>query len=484
MSYSKILVALDGSPRSDYAAQAALDIAATSSGCELLACHAYAAKLHFNRFEAMEKGLPDKYQAEEQLETLRKTHDDLIENGLELISDSYTREICLRAESRGVRYRSLLPEGKNYTRLLDAARGEKAGLVVLGSSGMGETPDGLLGSVAERMLLYLKGADVLLVKNSRSLRNRPVVVGIDGSEASYHAFQKALSIAESLGIELIAVAVYDPFFHATVFKKIADVLPPKDQEKFNFTAQEKLHDEIIDDGLEKVYRDGLKKAELLALAHGTQIKTEMLEGKVYDQICHYAALKNAGLVVIGRHGLHREEPALLGSNSNQICRIAAANVLVAVPGEEKLELPQLRSDSEPLPWSAEAEKALGHVPEFIRARAKQMIAEYARTHGHREVTAELVAQVRNRLGMGRPAKTDGTAQPNAGSTDETAADAIRVILRTSRNSTPDFHRKIAAHKIRGQVLRTGDRFINCIVVSTEPESPVRITAETVIEFVK
>jgi nucleotide-binding universal stress UspA family protein len=471
-------------PRSDAAAQAALALAFAESGCELISCHAYAAKLHFDRFEAMEKGLPDKYQEETQLDHLRKTHDDLIENGLELISDSYTRDIGRRAGELGIKHIAMLPEGKNYVKILESVERGKADLVILGSSGLGETPDCLLGSVAERVLLHSNNSDIMLMKGRWDVRNKPIIVGVDGSNESYHALNKALDLSGKLGCEVIAVAVYDPFFHSTVFRKIADVLPPKDQEKFNFTAQEKLHDEIIDDGLEKVYRDGLDRAVLFARERGIEIKTDMLEGKVYTQICHYAALKNAGLIVLGRHGLHREKPALIGSNTNQICRLSMINVLVTVPSAEKLVIPYLQNAREPLEWTQEAARALEHIPEFVRTRAQWTIEEYARTHGYGRVTEEVVTAVRSTLGMGRQEPPDVGGQPGADTSDENAPDARRVVFRNEKKRAPAFHRMMAESKVRGAIVKTGDRIMNYIIVSTEPQGPVRVTADTKLDYEK
>ncbi|WP_243670379.1 universal stress protein, partial [Methanoculleus chikugoensis] len=55
-----------------------------------------------------------------------------------------------------------------------------------------------------------------------NLKNRPVVVGVDGSDASYAALHRAATIAAAFDAPLEAVAVYDPFFHAGVFPVIAD----------------------------------------------------------------------------------------------------------------------------------------------------------------------------------------------------------------------------------------------------------------------
>ncbi|WP_320129849.1 universal stress protein [uncultured Sphaerochaeta sp.] len=479
MKYQKLLVALDGSPRSDLAAESALNITGKNPDAILFACHVYAAKLHLDRFQAMENGLPEKYQDTEQLSNLQKTHDDLIGNGLGLISDSYTKDICAMSIKQGTDCKSMLLEGKNYAELLKTIVQQQIDLVVLGSCGMGETPEHSLGSVAERLLLHTFDADILLMKKKWKLKGRPIVVGIDGSEASYHALYKALDIASAFDAKVIAVAVYDPFFHSTVFKAIAQVLPPKDQEKFNFTAQEKLHDEIIDKGLEKVYREGLEKAVKISEKEGVKIQTEILEGKVYEQILHFASLKNAGLVVVGRHGLHCEEPALIGSNTHHLCRMLEGNVLVTVASKEEIMIPKTEKNVVIIKWTEEAKNAIVNIPEFVRSRAEWTIEEYAKGKGLHEVTEEIVREVQQKMGMG-----GGSAHTNSELNSKDAAQATKVIFRKVKKMAPDFHRHILESKVQGQLLSVGDKILTYIVLHTEPESPVRVGTNTIIEFEK
>ena len=483
MTYQNILVAVDGSVRSDFASQAALSIAACDPQSTLIACHAYAAKLHFDRFEAMEDGLPDQFQDEENLNHLQKTHDDLIGNGLELISDAYTKELCIFAHSQGIKCKNSCPEGKNFKEVLNIIKQENIQLAVLGSSGQGEIGDNCLGSVAERILMYEPSSDILLMKKHWNLKNRPIIVGIDGSQAAYQALNKALDLTEAYHTSLIAVAVYDPFFHASVFKTIADVLPVEDQEKFNFTAQEKLHDEIIDKGLEKVYRDGLEKAKKIAESRKTDIEIKVLEGKVYAQLMHYAALKNAGLIVMGRHGQHYEAPSLIGSNTHQLARLANNNILIVAESKEAIEIPELEKKVTELTWSNDAGQAISNIPEFVRKRAKWTIEEYAREKGISTVTKDIVNEVQQKIGMGSRSNTVNDQNENHNSNDQPSINkAIKVVFRKTKKMAPNFHRHMVQEQVLGKIVKIDDVISVYTIHATEPTGSVLIDEQTIIEF--
>ena len=196
-------------------------------------------------------------------------------------------------------------------------------------------------------------------------------------------FNTAVNLAKLVSGELHGVAVYDPYFHLGVFKTISGSLPEKDKQRFDFPAQEKLHDEIIDQGLEKIYASGVNQAALYARSLGMDMQTKVLAGKVYPQIHHYAALTNAGLVVIGRWGLHRQEGSLIGSNSHNLARLINCNLLITGSNDHPIILPEEIKpvDCQEIPWTAEAEERLKRIPPFARRMAQRVIIERAREQG-------------------------------------------------------------------------------------------------------
>lgn len=396
--YQQIFVGVDGSPCSDMAEEAALAFAAATGGGRCTGCHIYAARMHRQRFEDMEPGLPERYQEEEQLDSLRETHDDLISGGMALISDAYLAPLAAKAAARGIPFEAITAEGRGYVEILRLIQEQRPDLVVLGATGHGQTPEVPLGSLAERVLLYGSASDLLLVRRPWNLKGRPIVVGVDGSDAGYAALHRAATIAAAFGAPLEAVAVYDPYFHAGVFPVIADVLPEEAQRRFDFPAQERLHDEIIDRGLEHLYRRNLERGAALARTLGAPIDTAVIAGRVCPQVHHYAAARGAGLLVLGRHGLHREEVSCIGSNAMNLARMSTTNVLITAPSETPVMVPDLPSDV--IPWTEEAEEILSRMPPSVWPMARLAVEEHARTRGLSRVTEDTVRDVARRIGMG------------------------------------------------------------------------------------
>ena len=239
--FDDILVALDASPHADRALAEALRLVKPDGGT-ITGIHAYAAAMHDRRFKQMEGGLPERYLEEEEMMYQRDVHDSLITRGLNIISDSYhdvAAEACEKAE---LPFHRLSPEGKNYARIVEAASSGNYDVLTLGALGLGAVPGSLIGTVCERVVRR-SPIDTLVIKDSnRSIGDGPIVVGIDGSELSNGALMTALDIGRRLGVEVHAVAAYDPYYHYVAFNKIAGVLSDEAGKVFRFKEQEQLHE--------------------------------------------------------------------------------------------------------------------------------------------------------------------------------------------------------------------------------------------------
>ena len=398
--YERILVALDGTPWSDMAMNAAVSLAKSFNGVTMVGCHVYGAQMHRTRFEQMESGLPDRYQEEKELTRLRGAHEDLITDGMQIISDAYLAPLYALTEKEGIQFKGATPEGRNYVEILKVSKKEEIDLLILGAQGHGNVPEATLGSTAERILTHSLHSDVLLMKTPWNISKQPILVGVDGSQSSYNALIRAATIAAKTGSSVKAVAVYDPYLHSGVFTNIAGVLPPEKQEKFNFTAQEKLHDEIIDDGLEHLYRENLKQGITLAKELGVEVEYDVLSGKVYPQLHHHATSISAGLVVVGRWGIHQEPPTLIGSNAHNLARICTTNLLVVSPPTQKISLPEKEVEPQ-MKWTDGALRILERIPSFARTMAKAAIEKKASEAGHEIVDENLVNKVAENMGMNK-----------------------------------------------------------------------------------
>jgi nucleotide-binding universal stress UspA family protein len=274
--YKKIYVPVDNSTYSNYSIDLGVFIA-EKMGSHVTASHVYSATLHDRRFKDMEAGLPDSYKAEERLNRSRRVHNSLIEEGLRLISNAYLDVFEKKCDKKGLSCSRKLMEGKNWFELVKDIRSSRYDVVVIGIQGLGAVNGSFIGSVCERIMRNVN-ADILAVKNEREIDGR-IVVAIDGSNRSLLALSKALELSNLFNVSVETVSVYDPYFHTVAFKSLVGVLSREAGEKFKFREQEKLHDEVIDKGLKKVYEGYLDKAADLGKKMGVAVQTTLLSGK-------------------------------------------------------------------------------------------------------------------------------------------------------------------------------------------------------------
>jgi nucleotide-binding universal stress UspA family protein len=405
VSMRRVLVGLDASEHANQALAEATRLAASAGGT-VTGIHAYAAKLHDRRFRQMEGGLPARYRDESELERQRAVHDSLITRGLGIIGDSYhdaAEQVC---DAAVVPYRRLSPEGKNYRRIVEAAASGEFDLVVLGALGLGAVPDSSIGTVCERVTRR-SPIDVLVIRDQRrALGDGPMVVGIDGSPQSFGALKTAIYIGRRIGAPVHAVAAYDPYFHYVAFRRIAGGLSEEAGRVFRFKEQEKLHEEIIDDGLAKIYASHLEIARVVAREDGVEIVTELLDGKPYQAIAGYLAKVGASLLLVGKTGIHADPELDIGGNSENLLRLVPCHVWI---GTATHTPPRDAVARETIVWSAEAEQKIARVPETVRNMVRMVILRHAQEQGHTVITSALVDQATARFCPGH-----GKANGNGG----------------------------------------------------------------------
>lgn len=416
---TRILVALDASDHANRAVVEAARIAAAAGG-SLTGIHVYAAKLHDRRFRQMEGGLPARYREEAELERQREVHDSLITHGLQVIGDSYhdaAQQVC---QAGGIAYRRLSPEGKNYRRLVEAAASGEFDLLILGARGLGATPGAMIGSVCERAVRR-SPIDALVIRDHRrQLADGPLVVGIDGSPQSFGALRTALALGRRLGAPVHAVAAYDPYFHYVAFRRIADGLSEEAGRVFRFKEQEKLHEEIIDDGLAKIYASHLEVARAVARMEGVEIVTALLDGRPYQVIARYLADTGASLLFVGKTGIHADPDLDIGSNTENLLRVAASHLWIGTA----THTPPLDAVArETITWSTEAEQKIARVPESVRAMVHMVILRYAQKHGHTVVTSAVVDEATARFCPGHGGTNGHDARVRPGTSEAAADDA-------------------------------------------------------------
>ena len=386
--YEKIYVPLDNSDHSNAAIEVAIRLA-KSTQAKLVGTHVYAARMHDVRFKQMEYTLPEEYQHEQELERQRKIHDSLITRGLQLISDSYLDVMKTACDNAGLPFEYKTFDGKNWECLVDDVAESDYDLVIMGALGMGAVKDSMVGSVTDRVVRRIR-VDSLVVRDTHPFRDNAsdrIVVAIDGSPQSFAGLRTAIELGNAFGKQVEAVSVYDPYLHYAMFNGIVDVLSAEASKIFRFKEQEQLHEEIIDTGLAKIYESHLRVAQTVARDEGVEIKTTLLDGKAFKKVLQYVRQDPPWLLVIGRIGVHSAAQMDIGSNSDNLLRLAPVSVLLS----SRTYVPPVDMQAEAsVAWTEEAEARMEKVPAAFRAITRTAICRYAMERGHSVISSSII----------------------------------------------------------------------------------------------
>ena len=472
--YREVLVPVDNSRESDAAVERAIEICRRSDG-RITGTHVYAARLHDVRFRQLEVGLPAQFQEPAEIKRQRKIHDKLIEKGLQLISDSFLDQVDLRCKEADVPLTRQLLEGINFEELVKEANGGRgrlpsligfdpniadkydggervrsdvrmgedgrllaedeeqdeklAGsserdydLVVIGAHGLGRQHYSQLGGVVGRALRGIR-KDVLVVRDDRPLEGGAFMVCVDGSAYGYKGMRVALELARRYGAKLYVGSAFDVEYHHVVFHNIKDVLSVQASKVFKFEEQEELHNNIIDKGLLRLCQANIKRAEVMAREFpDVEVETQILIGKPFQVVLQWAEEVEPSLLVLARHGSHRIEGTEIGSQAENLVRLARGNVLLIGTTEVRPEeIPWIEEDGEKgLEWAPEAEVRILRVPPFALGIARKAVEEYVLEHyGPGSVYAAAFVDE----GYGRLAERDAAAGEDGAAGGNGAASA-------------------------------------------------------------
>lgn len=392
-SYQHILLAVDSSDHANRGTTEAFRIAG-HYGSAVTGTHVYAAKLHDIRFRQMEGGLPEQFREEQELERQRDVHDDLITKGLSIITDSYLDQAEQLANENDISFQRRGLEGKNYRELTRETNSGKYDLLVMGALGLGAIRGSRLGTVTDRVARR-SDIDLLVIKEpERPLHRGPIVVAIDGSSRAYGGLLTAFSLAQAWNCRVEVISAFDPYYHYVAFNRIAGVLSEEAGKVFKFKEQEKLHEEIIDSGLARIYQGHLDVAQSIAEEYGVEIATRLLDGKAHDAVERYVANARPSLLVVGKLGIHADEALDIGGNSELLLR----NVECAVLLSQRTHEPRIDVVAETTTsWTHEAESRMARVPSFVRNMARMAILRYAQERGHTVITERIVEEATAQL---------------------------------------------------------------------------------------
>jgi nucleotide-binding universal stress UspA family protein len=226
------------------------------------------------------------------------------------------------------------------------------------------------------------------------------MVCVDGSSYCYKAMRAALELARAFGGSLYVCSAFDVEYHHVVFHNIKDVLSVQASKVFKFEEQEELHNNIIDKGLLKLCQANLKRAEVMAKEFAdVPLTTQILIGKPFQVVMQWADEIKPSLLVLARHGAHRIEGTQLGSQAENLVRIAPCSVLlVGTVGVKPEEIPWIEEDGVAgLPWAPDAEVRILRVPPFAQGIARRAVEEFVIERGGDLVTSQRLDEAIQKL---------------------------------------------------------------------------------------
>jgi nucleotide-binding universal stress UspA family protein len=390
--FKHIYIPVDNSDHSNTCIELALELA-KGGETKVTASHVYAAKMHDVRFRQMESGLPEEYQDEEELEKQRNIHDQLITKGMEVITDSYLDVPRFKCRDAGVPFIGKSLEGRNWIELVRDIRETDYDLVIMGALGLGAIRDSQLGTVCERVIRRIS-TDALIIKYLPEIHGeRPssgkIVVSVDGSGHSFGGLRTGIELAKKLNRPLEVISTFDPYFHYAMFNSLTGVLSKEAGKVFKFEQQEKLHEDIIDKGLAKIYQAHLEISRKIVQDEGLDCTVRLLDGKVFEKVLQYAREENPYLLILGRIGVHSAADMDIGGNTENLLRLVPCNVLLS----SKVYKPPIDMlAEETIEWTAEAKLRLKKIPGFVLPMATSAILRYALERGHSMITSSIITE--------------------------------------------------------------------------------------------
>lgn len=384
--YKTIYIPVDNSDHSNTAVDVGVHLAKTF-GSKIVGSHVYAAKMHDKRFKQMEAGLPEEYHDEKELDRQRQIHDSLITRGLQIITDSYLDYVDKKCNEANLPIERRSLEGRNWKVLAEDINTNGYDLVIMGALGVGAVKDSVIGSNTERVVRRVRNSDMLIIKNIQPITGGRIVVAVDGSPYSFGGLMTGLALGKAFNMPVEAISAFDPYFHYAAFHSISGVLNEEAGKVFRFKEQEKLHEEIIDSGLAKIYQSHLDISREIAQAEQTDVKTTLLDGKAFEKIIQYVRKDVPALLIVGRIGVHSDEEMDVGSNTENLLRSAPCNVLIS----NRKYVPPIDTQAEyTIAWTEEALRRMEKIPVFARGVAKTAIHRYAIEKGHTIISNTVV----------------------------------------------------------------------------------------------
>lgn len=290
---TKVLLAVDGSEEAERAARVGIELS-EKTGSELHAVHVAPLSGALYVPETMD-------QIREMAERMgRRTLDEQLE---------------IIKEMGGQVARAHVAIGRADAEIVRVGEEIGAGLLVVGSRGLGFMRRALLGSVSESTVHHAH-CPVLVVrtleKHESGVLGDKVLVAVDGSEEARMAAEAAVELAEDSGSELHLI-------HALTIEPPMPYPYPYASERWEASLEEakKKARQFVDELVEEIEDES-----------GIPTNGHLRFGRPGHEIVELGEELDAGLVVVGSRGLGGIRRAHMGSVSDAVVRHAHSPVLV------------------------------------------------------------------------------------------------------------------------------------------------------------
>jgi nucleotide-binding universal stress UspA family protein len=305
---TRILLATDGSREAELAATTAAALA-EKTGSELHLVHVF--------------GIAPWYPIYPEVTDLDgiEREEPMLEEDLERTSEQRAREILDTEVERtrsagGTVAQAHLREGGVAPQIVALAEDIRAGLIVLGSRGLGPLKRALMGSVSDSVVRHAH-CPVMVVRDGEREGDYllgKILLALDGSKEAHAAALTAVELADRMDSELHIVHV-------------GEVRPVYHPERHGYLARyEELQEEaqrLLEEQVEEVKAAG-----------GTVAGAHLGMGRPDEEIVALGEEIGAGLIVTGSRGLGGIRRALMGTVSDSVVRHAHCPVLVVRPQKE------------------------------------------------------------------------------------------------------------------------------------------------------
>lgn len=217
-------------------------------------------------------------------------------------------EAAAKARELGLEPTAVLDDqGMAHERITAHAKEAGGRLIVLGCHHGAGLTHRLVGTVISRVVGF-SHTDVLVVPESVTCRQGPVLVATDGSEHSRKALDRAAECAKDLDAKVVVLAVAEA---------------PRGVETYHLNQ---LSISILEERAGNHAREALKALASKGLDADMAVKV----GEPDALICQTAESISAGLIIMGSHGRTGLKRLLMGSTTERVLEKAPCPVLITM----------------------------------------------------------------------------------------------------------------------------------------------------------